>query len=197
MTRSRIARTVPAVVLAVAMMASGLAFGPSPAMASEKIAIVDIQQVFQKTTLGKSIQAHLKRFADRRVSKIQAEKKSLQEEQGQIRQQMGVISKDALRAKELEFQKKVQDFQKRQQKEQTEIASESFVEFRKFLNAVNKATGSLGKKFDFSLVLSQHPLRVPLGPYPPPFQSPRYLYIKSDADITQSVIKYVNEHASQ
>ncbi|MGC8500188.1 MAG: OmpH family outer membrane protein [Leptospirillia bacterium] len=197
MTRSRIARTLPAVVLAVAMMASPLAFGTSPAMASEKIAIVDIQQVFQKTILGKSIQAHLKRFADRRISKMQAEKKSLQEEQGQIRQQEEVISKDALRAKELEFQKKVQDFQKRQQKVQTEIASESFVEFRKFLNAVNKATGRLGKKFDFSLVLSQHPLRVPLGPYPPPFQSPRYLYIKSDADITQSVIKYVNEHASQ
>ena len=108
-----------------------------------------------------------------------------------------MISKDALRAKELEFQKKVQDFQKRQQKVQTEIASESFVQFRKFLNAVTAASDSLGKKFDFSMVISQHPLRVPLGPYPPPFQSPRYLYIKTDADITQSVIKYVNEHGGQ
>ena len=181
----------------VLLAATILVVGTSPAMAKEKIAVVDIQQVFQKTTLGKSIQAHLKRFADRRVSKMQAEQKSLQDEQGQIRQQVGVISKDALRAKELEFQKKVQDFQKRQQKIQTEIASESFVEFRKFLTAVNQASDSLGKKFDFSLIISQHPLRVPLGPYPPPFQSPRYLYIKTDADITQSVIKYVNEHASQ
>ena len=181
----------------VLLAATILVVGTSPAMAKEKIAVVDIQQVFQKTNLGKSIQAHLKRFADRRVSKMQAEQKSLQDEQGQIRQQVGVISKDALRAKELEFQKKVQSFQKRQQKVQTEIASESFVEFRKFLNSVNQASDSLGKKFDFSLVISQHPLRVPLGPYPPPFQSPRYLYIKTDADITQSVIKYVNEHASQ
>ena len=108
-----------------------------------------------------------------------------------------MISKDALRAKEMEFQKKVQDFQKRQQKVQTAIASESFVEFRKFLDAVNAATGSLGKKYGFTVILSQHPLRVPLGPYPPPFQSPRYLYINPDADITQSVIKYVNEHANQ
>ena len=193
MTRFKIFGTASSVLLAATI----LVVGTSPAMAKEKIAVVDIQQVFQKTTLGKSIQAHLKRFADRRVSKMQAEQKSLQDEQGQIRQQVGVISKDALRAKELEFQKKVQDFQKRQQKIQTEIASESFVEFRKFLNAVSQASDSLGKKFDFSLVISQHPLRVPLGPYPPPFQSPRYLYIKTDADITQSVIKYVNEHASQ
>ncbi len=193
MTRFKIFGTASSVLLAATI----LVVGTSPAMAKEKIAVVDIQQVFQKTTLGKSIQAHLKRFADRRVSKMQAEQKSLQDEQGQIRQQVGVISKDALRAKELEFQKKVQDFQKRQQKIQTEIASESFVEFRKFLNSVNQASDSLGKKFDFSLVISQHPLRVPLGPYPPPFQSPRYLYIKTDADITQSVIKYVNEHASQ
>lgn len=193
MTRFKIFGTASSVLLAATI----LVVGTSPAMAKEKIAVVDIQQVFQKTTLGKSIQAHLKRFADRRVSKMQAEQKSLQDEQGQIRQQVGVISKDALRAKELEFQKKVQDFQKRQQKIQTEIASESFVEFRKFLNAVNQASDSLGKKFDFSLVISQHPLRVPLGPYPPPFQSPRYLYIKTDADITQSVINYVNEHASQ
>ena len=193
MTRFKIFGTASSVLLAATI----LVVGTSPAMAKEKIAVVDIQQVFQKTNLGKSIQAHLKRFADRRVSKMQAEQKSLQDEQGQIRQQVGVISKDALRAKELEFQKKVQDFQKRQQKIQTEIASESFVEFRKFLNSVNQASDSLGKKFDFSLVISQHPLRVPLGPYPPPFQSPRYLYIKTDADITQSVIKYVNEHASQ
>lgn len=193
MMRFKIFGTASSVLLAATI----LVVGTSPAMAKEKIAVVDIQQVFQKTTLGKSIQAHLKRFADRRVSKMQAEQKSLQDEQGQIRQQVGVISKDALRAKELEFQKKVQDFQKRQQKIQTEIASESFVEFRKFLNSVNQASDSLGKKFDFSLVISQHPLRVPLGPYPPPFQSPRYLYIKTDADITQSVIKYVNEHASQ
>jgi outer membrane protein len=169
----------------------------SPAMADSKIGTVDIQQVFQKTSLGKSIQAHLKRYADRRVSKMKEEQKQLQDEQGQIRQQVGVISKDALRAKEMAFQKKVQDFQKRQQKVQTEIASESFVEFRKFLNAVNAATGSIGKKFHFTMILSQHPLRVPLGPYPPPFQSPRYLYLNPDADLTQSVIKYVDEHQSQ
>jgi outer membrane protein len=169
----------------------------SPALADSKIGMVDIQQVFQKTTLGKSIQAHLKRYASRRVSKMKDEQKQLQDEQGQIRQQVGVISKDALRAKEMDFQKKVQDFQKRQQKIQTEIASESFVEFRKFLDAVNAATGSLGKKFHFTMILSQHPLRVPLGPYPPPFQSPRFLYLNPDADLTQSVIKYVDEHQSQ
>jgi len=179
------------------LAAASLLVSFSPAMASSKIGVVDIQQVFQKTNLGKAIQAHLKRFADRRVSKMKEEQKQLQDEQGQIRQEVGVISKDALRTKEMAFQKKVQEFQKRQQKIQTEIASESFVEFRKFLNAVGGATGSLGKKFNFSMIISQHPLRVPLGPYPPPFQSPRYLYLNPDADITQSVIKYVNEHESQ
>lgn len=179
------------------LVAGIILIGVTPALASSKIGLVDIQQVFQKTNLGKSIQAHLKNFADRRVKKMQAEQKSLQDEQSQIRQQVGVISKDALKTKELEFQKKVQDFQKRQQKVQTEIASESFVEFRKFLDAVNAASNSLGKKYGFTTILSQHPLRVPLGPYPPPFQSPRYLYINPDADLTQSVIKYVNEHTTQ
>lgn len=164
---------------------------------SGKIGIVDIQQVFQKTTLGKSIQAHLKRYADRRISKMKDQQKQLQDEQGQIRQQVGVISKEALRTKELAFQKEVQAFQKRQQKVQTQVASESFVEFRKFLNAVNGATDFLGKKYHFAMILSQHPLRVPLGPYPPPFQSPRYLFMNPDSDVTQSVIKYVNEHSPQ
>ena len=183
---------------AAGFLAAGILLFPvSSALADSKIGMVDIQKVFQKTNLGKAIQSHLKNFADPRVSKMRTEQKSLQDEQGQIRQQVGVISKDALRAKEIEFQKKVQDFQKRQQKVQTEIASESFVEFRKFLDAVNAATGSLGKKYHFTAILAQHPLRVPLGPYPPPFQSPRYLFINPDADITQSVIKYVNEHSNQ
>ncbi len=171
--------------------------GVTPALATNKVGVVDIQQVFQNTTLGKAIQTHLKHFADRRVKKMKEEQKTLQDEQAQIRQQVGVISKDALKAKEIAFQKKVQDFQKRQQKVQTQIASESFVEFRKFLDAVSAATISLGKKYEFRVIIAQHPLRVPLGPYPPPFVSPRFLYIHPDADITRSVIKYVDEHVTQ
>lgn len=184
---------------AVGLLAAGslLITAPLASAADTKIGVVDIQQIFQKTDLGKSIQAHLKRFADRRVSKLKETEKKLQDEQGQIRQEVGVISKEALKSKEEAFQKEVQDFRKRQQKVQTEVASESFVGFRKFLNAVNAATASLGKKYHFAMILSQHPLRVPLGPYPPPFQSPRFLYMNPDADITQSVINYVNAHSGQ
>ena len=74
---------------AAAILAAGiLLITMSPAMADSKVGTVDIQQVFQKTKLGKAIQSHLKNFADRRISKMRTEQKALQDEQGQIRQQV-------------------------------------------------------------------------------------------------------------
>lgn len=169
---------------------------PAFAMAKDIIGVVDVLKTFQNTDLGKSIQAHLSRFQKKRGEEIQGERKQLQEEQKQIEQQVGVISKDALKAKELAFQQKVQAYQKKLQKIQTQVASENAVEIRKFLDALSHASETLGKKYGFQIILSQHPIRIPMGPYPPPFQSSRLLYMNPKVDLTQSVIQYINKHDS-
>jgi outer membrane protein len=169
---------------------------PSFAMAKDVIGVVDVLKTFQNTDLGKSIQAHLSRFQKKRGDEIQGERKQLQEEQKQIEQQVGVISKDALKAKEVAFQQKVQAYQKKLQKIQTQVASENAVEIRKFLDALSHASETLGKKFGFQIIFSQHPIRIPMGPYPPPFQSSRLLYMNPKVDLTQSVIQYINKHNS-
>ena len=176
----------------------GLFITASPGFAKAKdvIGVVDVLRTFQSTDLGKSIQAHLSRFQKKRGDEVQGERKQLQQEQKQIEQQVGVISKDALKAKELAFQQKVQTYQKKLQKIQTQVASENAVEIRKFLDALSHASEALGKKYGFQIILSQHPIRIPMGPYPPPFQSSRIIYMNPKADLTESVIQYINKHNS-
>jgi outer membrane protein len=178
------------------LLAVGLSIVAAPgiSMAKDVIGVVDVLKTFQNTDLGKSIQAHLTRFQKKRGEEVQGERKQLQDEQKQIEQQVGVISKDALKAKELAFQQKVQAYQKKLQKIQTEVASENAVQIRKFLDALSQASRSLGKKYGFEVIVSQHPIRIPMGPYPPPFQSSRLLYMDPKVDLTQSVIQYINKH---
>jgi outer membrane protein len=164
------------------------------AEASDVVGVVDVLKAFRKTDLGKSIQSHLKEFQKKKAESIQSERQELQGEQKRIEQQVGVISKDALKAKELAFQQKVQDYRKKLQKIQTEVASENAVEIRKFLDALSKATVYVGKKYGFQVVLAQHPIRIPMGPQPPAFSSSRILYLNSKADLTESVIQYINKN---
>ena len=202
MMRFKIFGTASSVLLAATI----LVVGTSPAMAKEKIAVVDIAKVFQTSLIGKSFQVHMKDYLERRKAKAENEKrkfeeesKKLQAEQVQIGQEEGVISKNALREKELAWQKKVEIFRKKQQefqqKIQTEVNAEAAVGLKKIMRNINDAAQHIGEKYGFSLILSRNPI-----PYPPlnfPAHSPRIIYLKSDADITQSVINYVNEHASQ
>lgn len=167
---------------------------PSVASAKDVLGVVDVLKAFQKTDLGKSIQAHLKEFQKKKAEGIQSDRQRLQTEQKQIEQQVGVISKDALKAKELSFQQQVQDYRKKLQKIQTEVASENAVEIRKFLDALNTATQVVGKKYGFQAVIARHPIKIPMGPQPPAFESPRFLYINAKIDLTGSVIQYINKH---
>ncbi|MHB1605626.1 MAG: OmpH/Skp family outer membrane protein [Leptospirales bacterium] len=182
--------------LVLSMGAGSFFLAPSQASASDVVGVVDVLKAFQKTDLGKSIQAHLKEFQKKKAEGIQSDRQRLQSEQKQIEQQVGVISKDALKAKELSFQQKVQDYRKKLQKIQTEVASENAVEIRKFLDALNTATQSVGKKYGFQVVIARHPIRIPMGPQPPAFESPRFLYINPKIDLTGSVIQYINKHNS-
>ncbi|MCL4460467.1 MAG: OmpH family outer membrane protein [Nitrospirae bacterium] len=182
---------VLAVIVSLGILFSGVI---NAAQAADVVGVVDVLKAFRQTDLGKSIQSHLKEFQKKKAEGIQSERQELQAEQKRIEQQVGVISKDALKAKELSFQQKVQDYRKKLQKIQTEVASENAVEIRKFLDALSHATVSVGKKYGFQVVLAQHPIRIPMGPQPPAFSSSRILYMNPKADLTESVIQYINKN---
>ncbi len=179
--------------LAAGLSLVGLAAFTQPALAASEIGVVDVMRTFEETDLGKSIQVHVKRYSESRAQKLKGEQKALQDENNEIRQQSGVISKDALKARELEFQQHVEAYKKEAQKLQTEMASETVVGLRKFIDAENAAAKSVAKKYGFAIVIGEHPIRMPIGPMPPIFRGPRFLYINKKNDLTQSVIAKINK----
>jgi len=181
------------VFITVSFALAGVLALTSPAQAASDVAVVDVMKTFEETDLGKSIQTHVKNYSQSRANKLKGEQKALQDENNEIRQQSGVISKDALKAKELEFQQHIDSYKKEARKLQTEMASETVVGLRKFIDAENAAAKSVAKKYGFSVVIGEHPIRMPIGPTPPIFRGPRFLYINKKNDLTQSVIAKINK----
>ena len=179
--------------VAVSFALAGFLSVTSPAQAASDVAVVDVMKTFEETDLGKSIQTHVKRYSQTRANKLRGEQKALQDENNEIRQQSGVISKDALKAKELEFQQHIDAYKKEARKLQTEMASETVVGLRKFIDAENAAAKSVARKYGFSIVIGEHPIRMPIGPTPTIFRGPRFLYIDKKNDLTESVIAKINK----
>ncbi|MHB1756676.1 MAG: OmpH/Skp family outer membrane protein [Leptospirillum sp.] len=182
-----------AVTVAAAFSLAGILSMATPAQAASDVAVVDVMKTFEETDLGKSIQTHVKRYSQSRANKLKGEQKALQDENNEIRQQSGVISKDALKAKEMEFQQHIDAYKKEARKLQTEMASETVVGLRKFIDAENAAAKSVAQKYGFSVVIGEHPIRMPIGPTPPIFRGPRFLYINKKNDLTESVIAKINK----
>jgi len=181
------------VSIAASMALAGVLAMTSPAHAASDVAVVDVMKTFEETELGRAIQTHVKSYSQSRANKLKGEQKALQDENNEIRQQSGVISKDALKAKEMEFQQHIDAYKKEARKLQTEMASETVVGLRKFINAENAAAKSVAQKYGFSIVIGEHPIRMPIGPTPPIFRGPRFLYINKKNDLTQSVIAKINK----
>lgn len=169
---------------------------PGTVMAKNIVGVVDVMKTFQTTNLGKAIQAHLNSFQKKRADKMENERKHLQAEQKQIKQESGSLGKDELKAKTQKFRQEVQAYRKNLQQVRKEIAGENGTEIRKFLKVLAHATLTLGDQEGLEIIIAQHPIRVRMGPYPIPFQSSKLLYIKPSVDLTNSVIRFINKHNS-
>jgi len=117
--------------------------GPQAAQAEgERIGWVDAQKVLDETQAGKDIQTRLEAFRDSRQSVIDMDEQELKTLEERLAQQLPLLSEDAKREKQIEFQRKLEGYQTRVMeltRELQEKKTELLEEFSDVLEAALKA----------------------------------------------------------
>lgn len=181
--------------LAFFLLWGTLAFLPHPSYAAATnngIGVVDVFRAYKGTDLGKAIQRHLDQYQKKQSDDLRNEQNRLNAEGEKLRKESKTLSKDALNAKEAEFQKKVRRYRIHVIKARRAVAKVNTIEIKTFLKALSLATVAVGKKNGYHIILAQHPIHLQNGPYPLPFQSVRLLYFDAQTDLTNTVVQFIN-----
>lgn len=173
---------------AVMFLMLSMFFVASVAMAAEKTAYVDTQAVFEKTSLGKKYQGIVKEYYESRKKVLDADASDIQKLQADFKKQKDakMLNESALKKKEETINRKIGDFQKKQEEFSTEIGkkqAELFGDFNQKMMAVLK---KVAKKEKASMVLSKSMVIARS-------EAPLVVYADEDLDLTELVISEMDK----
>jgi len=150
--------------------------------AGGKVAFVDTQAVFDKTKLGKKYQGILREYFESRKKILDLDADDIQKMREDYAKQSAVLKPEAKKEKEETISRKINDFEKKRNEFNTELAKKNedlSSEFNQELSAILK---EMAKKEKFSLILNKSISILSKG------ETPSVLYGDEDLDMTEKVI---------
>ena len=150
--------------------------------AGGKVAFVDTQTVFDKTKLGKKYQGILREYYESRKKILDLDADEIQKMREDYAKQSGVLKPEAKKEKEETISRKINDFEKKRNEFNTELAKKNedlSAEFNQELTAILK---EMAKKEKVSLILNKSISIMSKG------ETPAVLYGDEDLDMTEKVI---------
>ena len=160
-------------VLGVMIVLALMVTGPAFSQEYIKIGYVDMKKAMNDCKAGKAALVKLEKTANEKQAAIDKEKKKLESLQADLdKKAVGLSDKDR-EDKQIEFQKKVQVFQKmvgQNQQEFNEMQAEST---KKIFNDMKKAIADVAKADNFTIIIEK--------------TSTSILYSKDGLDLTEKV----------
>ena len=160
----------------MALAALGLAFASGPALAAEKIGVVDMRAILSSSPQAKSVGEKLKSEFKAREDKIIAMEKGLREKSEKLQRNAAVMSE----AEKTKLEKEVVASQRELQRLQNDFREDAGLrqqeETRKLVEKINKVIQDVAKKEQFDLIV--HSEAAP--------------YAAKQVDITDKVIKAIS-----
>lgn len=168
-------RILAGMVMVVLAATSALAAGG-------KIAFVDTQTVFDKTTVGKKYQGILKEYFESRKKILDLDADEIQKLRDDYAKQAPVMKPEARKEKEDIISRKISEFEKKRNEFNSELAKkneELSAEFNVEMMAVMK---EIAKRDKISMILNRTISVMSKG------EIPAVLYGDEDLDLTEKVI---------
>ena len=150
--------------------------------AGGKTAFVDTQAVFDKAKVGKKYQGILKEYYESRKKILDLDADEIQKLREDYTKQSSILKPDARKEKEEMISRKINDFEKKRNEFNNELAKkndELSSEFNQEMTAVLK---DLAKKEKISLILNRTISIMSKG------EVPSVLYGEADLDLTEQLI---------
>jgi outer membrane protein len=165
-------------------MSLGLAlalFVPAlPAFADFKLAVVDQRRALLSSEGGKAAESTLSQLEDKKKKELEPRSSKCKKMQEDVEAQRFVLSDDAIQEKMIEFQSCQRDLERDFQAAKDELAVQNRKLLAPLAKKLEEAVKEIGKDKGFDLVLDR--------------STPGVLYSTDSSDITELVIKKLNEN---
>lgn len=164
----------------VLLAAAGL-FVPASALAEDQVrlAIVDVTRALANSKEGKVAEKAITALMEKRRESLRPDEEELRRLSEEYQAQQFVLSKDALRERELDIVKRRNDLERNMAAAREDIEIEERKRMQPLLQRVQKVLKDLGREKGFTVILEK--------------SSPGMLYFEDGLDITDLVTQRLDE----
>jgi outer membrane protein len=159
-----------------------VAFAVANVSATElKIGHADAQRALEGSKLGQKMKGRLEDYLKARQKTIDSEEDALKALEEELVQKASVLSPDAKKAKEIEFQKKVEEYRRKAEQLSREVQREKGDRLREFNKSLEEAAQKIAQQEGFDYVFDRSP------------EGSGLLYAKESFDLTAKVIEQIDK----
>src|SRR5579884_1126761 len=166
------------VVITVVM--SGTAFAQNV-----KFGFVDAQKVLEISKEGKRVKANMEEYVKSRQKIIDLEEQELKQLEDDLTRQGGVLSPEAKKVKQDDFQKKLMEYQKKATELNKEVQGKKLSTLQEFNKKLEEAVKQIAEKEGYTFVLDKNA------------EGGAVIYAKDTFDITSKVIEQVDKNTGK
>lgn len=164
----------------VALAAAALlCLGAGAAWAETKIGVVDIQRALNESNQGKKAKERLSARVEKMQADLKLKKEELERLDGELQKQSALLSSDAKRDRERDFDRKKRDYADLVRDYQEEIQQAELTATQPILKELEEVIGKMGREQGFSVILESKMSGV--------------IYSAKGIDLTEAVIKAYND----
>lgn len=161
----------------------GLAAWQGVVLAAEPIRIgyIDAQKILDNTELGRKAKADLEEYRQSRQRVLELDQQDLREMEASLAKQADLLSPEAKRQREAEYQKKLERFQRKLLEMNREIETKMIDLLQDFRRALEAATRQVAERSGYDLVLDRNAEGGPI------------VYASERFDLTEQVVQEMNK----
>ncbi|HQK99370.1 MAG TPA: OmpH family outer membrane protein [Smithellaceae bacterium] len=163
----------------IAALCAFLAVGVSQAFAQDKIAFINVREIMKNSNAGKKASDELKKVAEKKQAEIGALEKDIQAIKKDIETKSSIMTAQARRDKETEYQKKLRDYELMVRDANTELSNLDKDMFEKLFPEILKVVNTIAEKEKYTLVLDIASMPMP--------------YYDKSRDISKKVVEEFNK----
>lgn len=151
-----------------------------------KIGFVDAQKVLEGSKEGKRVKANMEEFVKSRQKIIDLEEQELKQLEEDLVRQGALLSPEAKKVKQDDFQKKLMEYQKKATDLNKEVQGKKFDTLRDFNKKLEEAVKQIAEKDGYTFVLDRNAEG-----------GGSVIFAKENFDITSKVIEQVDKNAGK
>lgn len=167
-------------IVVLFLVQSGMVFADSA-----KIGFVNAQKVLESSKEGKRVQEKMEEYVLTRQKVIELEEKELRQLEEDLTRQGSLLSPEAKRMKQTEFQGKLVEYQKKARELNKEVQDKKIESLRKFNKKLELAVKTIAEKNGYLMVLDKNN------------EGGSVLFSKESHDITAQVMEQLDSNTKK